>query len=106
MNVRVTTGDWSGVYEVESNKDAIKAFFRDIAAGKIKRFQLGLIGDCNDPDGLGEETLFRIAPALCLMDMITAEELLLSFKNAELDFNMAELESMLEQDAWMVAELV
>jgi hypothetical protein len=106
MMVRVTTNDWSGVYEVESHKDAIKAFFRDVADGKIKRYQLGLIGDCNNPDGTDKEILFRIAPALCLMGMITAEELLLSFKNAELDFDMAELEQMLKQDTWMVAELV
>jgi hypothetical protein len=72
VSIRITAGDWGGDYAAVDGREAIKLFFRDILAGKIKLCQLSPIGNWLRDDG--EEIPFRIAPALMMAGKMTMEE--------------------------------
>lgn len=101
MRIRITVGDWGGNYEAATGRGAIKLFFGDVAAGKIKLCQLSPLGIWND----GRESIpFRIAPALFKMGLMSADDLVSTFQNAGLEFEPAEIIFMVNEDSWMVAK--
>lgn len=99
MKIRITTGDWGGDYEADTGKDAIKQFFADIFAGKIKFPQLSPIGNWTDGK---DDYPFRIAPALFKAGKITLEELRGTLRQCDLDFSDRDLKRMASADAWML----
>ena len=99
-SIRITAGDWGGNYKAANGQDAIKMFFRDILAGKIKLCQLSPIGNWRRADG--EEIPFRIAPALFKAGLLSAEGLHATLKACDLDFEPVEIMAMVQQDAWML----
>jgi len=100
-SIRVTAGDWMGRYAATTGQDAIKMFFQDILAGKIKLCQLSPLGSWLRNDG--EEIAFRIAPALFKCGKITAHGLIATLESCGLDFEAVEIMAMVQQDAWMIA---
>lgn len=101
MKIQITAGDWGGEYEATSGKEAIKAFFRDIIAGKIKFAQLSPLGLWTD--GKMEEPIpFRIAPAMCRAGLLSPEGLVATFRAVELDFEPDQIMAMIRADTWMV----
>lgn len=100
MKIRITAGDWGGDYEAASGKEAIKAFFQDIMAGRIKLCQLSPLGFWTRSDG--EKIPFRIAPALFKAGRMTAEGLVSTFRSVDLDFDPEQIAAMVSQDSWMI----
>lgn len=100
MKIRITTGDWGGDFEAASGQDAIKAFFCDVLHGKIKLCQLAPLGIWKGDDG--EQIPFRIAPALFKAGMMSADDLVASFRAVDLDFEPVEIASMVQADSWMI----
>jgi hypothetical protein len=101
MRIRISAGDWGGEYEAATGPEAIVLFFDDVLAGKIKLCQLGLAGNWSDG---GEPIPFRIAPALFKAGRLNARDLAASFQAAGLDFEPAEIMSIVTADAWMVRQ--
>jgi hypothetical protein len=99
-SIRITAGDWGGNYKAANGQDAIKMFFRDILAGKIKLCQLSPLGSWRRADG--KEIPFRIAPALFKAGLLSAEGLHATLKAYDLDFEPIEIMAMVQQDAWML----
>lgn len=101
-SIRVAAGDWGGNYSAPNGREAIKMFFRDIMAGKVKLCQLSPLGTWLRDDG--EEIPFRIAPALVLAGKMTVEEVIATMEavDPELAFSADEIASMARADAWML----
>ena len=100
MRFRIVTGDWGGNYEAQSSQDAIRLFFADIKAGRIKLCQLGLLGEWSAAKRTPIQ--FRIAPALFKAGLLSGDGLVASFRSAGLEFEPVEIMSMVTADAWMV----
>lgn len=99
-SIRMTAGDWGGNYNAPDGREAIKLFFRDIMAGKIKLCQLSPTG--NWLRSGGEEIAFRIAPALMLAGKMTMDEVSATLKAYDLDFSADQITAMAREDAWML----
>lgn len=105
MKIRITAGDWGGNYEVRSGQDAIKAFFRDIDANKIKLCQLSPVGEWRKHGTSDDDSVpFRIAPALFKLGKLSAEDLVQTLLKAGLDFEPVEIMAMVQADSWMVGK--
>jgi hypothetical protein len=102
--MRITAGDWGGDYVAKDSKEAIKGFFRDVLANRIKLVQLSPLGVIDAHKG-DDSIPFRIAPALFKAGRISAETLAATFERAGLEFTVEEIAWMVGADSWMVEGL-
>lgn len=99
--ITILAGDCGKDYEAVSGREAIKAFFRDITAGRIKLCQLSPIASWND----GKEPIyFRIAPALFKAGLMTLREVSDTLREAGVEFNAVQIRAMADADSWMIEE--
>lgn len=103
MEIEIASKDYKGVYECTSGKEAVKEFFADVLAGRIKRESLGLIGNWKEVGG-EDEYPFRIASPLALVGWWTPQEIQAMIKAADpdLDFSIQQIKEMMAADSWMV----
>ena len=101
MKIKVRTGDHFKDYEANSGKEAIKIFFKRVLSGQIKLNHLAPMGEWYNAQ-IHEWIPFRIAPALFKAGKLSADDLILTLRNCDLDFEPHEIMSMVQQDTWMV----
>lgn len=103
MTITITTKDVRRAYEAASGPEAVQMFWDDLRSGEISLQDVGILGRWhNEPDDEGVP--FRIAPAAWRCGLITQQQAVDVFANAELFFTPREIADMAQADAWMIRE--